>query len=471
MYRIHAPTARAQVPVRTALEALENRTLFAAGDLDPSFGRTESCSPKTLPAASAPSTCRRTGRSSPSAARRRATVSTSARRSYVTTPTARSTRSFGGGDGVVLFDRFGGFSLLTDVEILPNGDVVAAGTALEERPEGFTRAYVIAARLNAAGAGVGSFGDGGLAAVGGVPHTGGLITYLRPRVALDALPSGEVFVAGQTVVGTPGESNGRVLVAGDVGVRRQAFVTRLTPGGAEDTSFGGGDGVVWLDYSRKGLNTWHVTGNALALQGDGKIVLAGSVSFIEDRGGFRVTRLNLDGSIDARFGAGGTRPFGFPGVGGMPTEVKIQPDGKIVAGGMSTRFSRRGFVIGRIEPHGDMDPTFGERGRVFTPHRIGNLNHVDVHNPVDMDLRADGKIVMVGNFPVFGDIYDFDQTPLLARYLNDQPEPPPPGGESWTVQGEDAERPLDETTIRSTHAGYTGSGYVDYDNASGDSIE
>src|SRR5688500_7980767 len=47
--------------------------------------------------------------------------------------------SFGGGDGIVLFDRFDerqNFSRLTDVEILPNGDIVAAGTAVEGQPDG-----------------------------------------------------------------------------------------------------------------------------------------------------------------------------------------------------------------------------------------------------------------------------------------------------------------------------------------------
>ena len=69
----------------------------------------------------------------------------------------------------------------------------------------------------------------------------------------------------------------------------------------------------------------------MATQPDGKIVLVGS----EDPGSLIVVRLLADGAFDPSFGSGGKVTTPFPGAGnfGEGRAVAIQPDGKIVVAG------------------------------------------------------------------------------------------------------------------------------------------
>src|SRR5204863_2466523 len=109
------------------------------------------------------------------------------------------------------------------------------------------------------------------------------------------------------------------------------------------------------------------TANALAIQGDGKIVVAGAGrSSPSDRLNFRFVRLMPDGAFDLSFGGGGGRRAMSFDVGGVPDEVKILPDGKILAAGIGARQSGTWLVLGRVTSNGDADLTFGTRGRVIT---------------------------------------------------------------------------------------------------------
>src|SRR5262245_953187 len=111
---------------------------------------------------------------------------------------------------------------------------------------------------------------------------------------------------------------------------------RLLYAGMLDHAFGT-DGMAAIDLSG-GLVTGgaQVTANAVALQADGKIVVAGDVTANPEADhSFLVARLNSDGSLDSSFNSNGATPgtvqFQVPtSFVNKATGVAIQSDGKIV---------------------------------------------------------------------------------------------------------------------------------------------
>jgi uncharacterized delta-60 repeat protein len=135
-------------------------------------------------------------------------------------------------------------------------------------------------------------------------------------------------------------------------------------------------------------------GNAVALQGDGKVLLAGS-----SRGAVTVVRLNADGTLDQGFGNGGAARTVFPnGLSQTALGVAVQPDGKIVAVGgaviidgiqdAGVRF-RNATVLARYNSDGSPDDSFGSGGIVV-------LKTGEHSNAEAVVLQPDGKIVTAG---------------------------------------------------------------------------
>ena len=136
--------------------------------------------------------------------------------------------------------------------------------------------------------------------------------------------------------------------------------------------------------------------DAVALQPDGRIVAAG----ISWPAGAVVVRFDSDGSVDTGFGAGGRVDVPFAGGGGQLWKVVVQPDGKLVVVGSSGMPSR--FAIARLLPDGSLDPGFGDGGTVLTPFSAPAGANGAV-------LQPDGKLVVSGGGQDFA----------LARYLPD----------------------------------------------------
>jgi uncharacterized delta-60 repeat protein len=122
------------------------------------------------------------------------------------------------------------------------------------------------------------------------------------------------------------QADGKIVVAGAVSdVAGDFALVRYDAGGSLDSSFGSG-GIVRTDFSGRADLAL-----ALAIQSDGKIVAAGfAVTSTSD---FALARYNSDGSLDSSFGSGGKVTTDFflrsDGVGALA----IQGDGKIVAAG------------------------------------------------------------------------------------------------------------------------------------------
>jgi uncharacterized delta-60 repeat protein len=151
---------------------------------------------------------------------------------------------------------------------------------------------------------------------------------------------------------------------------------------------------------------------ALAIQPDGKIVVAGFAWQVGTSIDFAVTRFNQDGSLDQGFGTGGKVATDFFGLEDEAQAVAIQPDGKIVVAGRAAIEAVTGgvldfdFALARYNHDGTLDTGFGSGGKVTTHFGDGrNIAQAVL-------LQPDGHIVLAGGAPGVNGAFDF----ALARY-------------------------------------------------------
>lgn len=121
------------------------------------------------------------------------------------------------------------------------------------------------------------------------------------------------------------QADGRVLVAGSfrsVGGAARRCIARLNTDGTLDETFNPGEG-----FTR---GTTDAIVHGIALQDDGKIIAVGDFDTIGSTVRLGVARLLANGSADETFGTPWT------GISGIPVAVAVGPDGRIVVGGTFT---------------------------------------------------------------------------------------------------------------------------------------
>ena len=174
-----------------------------------------------------------------------------------------------------------------------------------------------------------------------------------------------------------------------------------SPGGTLDPTFDG-DGRITTDF----FGNYDI-GQALAVQPDGKIVVAGYA----DNGGdfdFALVRYNPDGSLDTSFDGDGRVITNFFGYWDQAQAIVLQPDGKLVAAGYADGDGNEDFALARYNPDGSLDTSFDGDGRVTTDF-WGSDDHIQA-----LALQPDGKLVAAG-YADYTSSYDF----ILARYNSD----------------------------------------------------
>jgi uncharacterized delta-60 repeat protein len=174
------------------------------------------------------------------------------------------------------------------------------------------------------------------------------------------------------------------LTAGEVVVSRPLTVTVRGAAGSIDTSFNGGVTVTPVDIGED-------YGNAVAVQADGKVVMVGSSATVSGTM-FSVVRYLRDGGLDPSFGVGGKLVVAMGSKGNdAATAVAIQADGRIVVAGSSDRGATgMDFAVLRLMPDGTFDPGFGIGGKM-TVDLAG-----DTDRAWALALQADGRIVVGG---------------------------------------------------------------------------
>src|SRR5947199_852342 len=106
---------------------------------------------------------------------------------------------------------------------------------------------------------------------------------------------------------------------------------------------------------------------------------------------FALARYRADGSVDLTFGSGGRVVTDF---GGDDTAfaLAVQPDGKIVVAGVSTGGGTMDFALARYDSDGALDTTFGSGGRVVTD--LGGNGGND--EAFALVVQPDGRLVAAG---------------------------------------------------------------------------
>jgi uncharacterized delta-60 repeat protein len=198
--------------------------------------------------------------------------------------------------------------------------------------------------------------------------------------AMALQPDGKVVVAGYATYSSTGDTD--------------FAVTRLNANGLIDYDFGYlGRKTIAFDLGG-GNNDW---ATAVAIDDQGRIVVAGTV----ERGGgnydFGICRLNPDGSIDTTFGINGRSVAAFD-LGGAKADfanaMVIDPQGRIlVAGSAEWNGSDTDFAVCRLTPDGYFDPSFGWGGKQTVAFDMGGGNG-DAANGIALDSQ--GRIVLAG---------------------------------------------------------------------------
>lgn len=210
-----------------------------------------------------------------------------------------------------------------------------------------------------------------------------------------------IFQYAFTPVDMAIQKDGKILVAGTqliYGTQPGAFsVVRLSSNGYTD--FGFGDCCGGQATTAVGENA---TVAALALQPDGKIVVAGT-AVVGGQADFAFVRYNADGFLDKSFSEDGILTIDLGSAKDSAQDVVVQPDGKIVVGGY-TGNGRKNFALVRVNPDGSLDRSFSGDGKLTTNFKGGD----DILT--SLALQGDGKII-AGGYTVKKDS-DF----VLARY-------------------------------------------------------
>lgn len=315
-----------------------------------------------------------------------------------------------GDNGRVFTDVGGRNDIMRAIAIQPDGKIVAAGTTKAYFNANKTTEYCVV-RLNVDGTFDTTFGTNGI-----VTTDVGNLSSSNAANALGLQPDGKIVVAGtrdydcaivrynpdgtlDTSFGSGGivitdiagvswagnyepayaldiQSDGKIVIAGTS--KRGFYMARYNTTGSLDTSFGG-TGIIIMDAS-----TYSIA-YALAIQTDGKIVIAG-----ETASDTAIVRFNTDGSLDTGFGGTGKiRTSIVSGYGDSANALRIQSDGKILIAGHAGSWGN--FSLARLNTDGSFDTSFGSSGKILTD--LGR----SYEKAYALGIQSDGKIVVAGD--------------------------------------------------------------------------
>jgi len=169
------------------------------------------------------------------------------------------------------------------------------------------------------------------------------------------------YGADGTVRATVIQNDGRIIIGGEFykydGVSRNC-IARLKQDGVLDVSFNPGTGISGA------YNTDYEIGRqiqAIAIQTDGKIIVGGYFTGYDGVPGNNIARLNSDGSLDASFNPGTGLSGTYPGSGAysIVNAITVQPDGKIIVAGYFTDYNgTTRNDIARLNSDGSLDASF-----------------------------------------------------------------------------------------------------------------
>ncbi|MBP6333954.1 MAG: T9SS type A sorting domain-containing protein [Bacteroidia bacterium] len=261
------------------------------------------------------------------------------------------------GDGKYTFDFNNGDDQPGKVALQSDGKIVIGGSALNLSSLNDEMAMI---RLDSSGTLDGSFGVGGkvLTSIGSG----------RDR-ALDmvVLPNDEILLCGRS----------------DNGTDLDFAIAKYDRNGNLSSNFGSG-GKISTDIS--GEDDY---GNSIAVQTDGKIIMAGYTGDVLAGTKFAMIRYDSLGQIDVGFGLNGKVVTDFVSHD-QNYGICIQADHKILLAGRVYNGSDNDFGIARYDEFGNLDNSFDLDGKLVVP--ISN----DHDEAYAITVQQDGKILVAG---------------------------------------------------------------------------
>ena len=175
------------------------------------------------------------------------------------------------------------------------------------------------------------------------------------------------------------QTDGRVILAGrfqKFNNITQSYVARLNSDGSLDTNF---TPVVEAPPFDDPLVV------ALAIQPDGKILIGGEFSSVNGTPRNYIARLNTDGSLDTDFDPGS-------GLNASPQAIALQTNGAVIIGGQFTTVNGATRIrVARLNPNGSLDNTF-------------DIGAGPDQYVAALSLQPDGKVVIGGRFTTIGGV-------------------------------------------------------------------
>jgi uncharacterized delta-60 repeat protein len=213
--------------------------------------------------------------------------------------------------------------------------------------------------------------------------------------ALVVQPDGKVVAAGAGSISAARALGGE----GGLGARSglQFALARYRPDGSLDPTFSG-DGKVTTDIADDDAQAL-----AVVLQPDGNVVAAGG-AVVDGFGEFALARYLPDGALDPTFDGDGKLTTGFAGPASA-SALLLQSSGEVVAAGFAREGDRFQFALARYLPHGALDPSFGDDGKLTAAIADADAEAFAAA------LQPDGKVLAAG-FAVDGGSFQF----ALARF-------------------------------------------------------
>jgi len=193
------------------------------------------------------------------------------------------------------------------------------------------------------------------------------------------------------------QSDGKVVVGGfATDMNQQSFPTaalvtiRYNANGTIDTGYNG-NGISATAF----LIHTYGSPRALLIQSDNKILLGFSKldPTLQTDAHFGMVRFNTNGSFDTAFGTGGTAFIGGPGTFEVLADAGLQPDGKIAVVG----YRDADFTLARFNTDGSQDMSFGSGG-----YTVSTESAVGASSPEAILVQPNGKILAGGVVKVSG---------------------------------------------------------------------
>lgn len=280
------------------------------------------------------------------------------------------------GDGKQTTSFGAGIEWVTLIAVKSDGQIIAAGRA--ESTNG-TWEDMALARYNSNGSPDNSFHGDGKTRVN-------IYSSDDHATCMAVQSDGKIVVAGFSYT----------TITGSTTAGRQFTLSRYNTDGTLDNSFDG-DGRVMTAF---GVSENFI--NAIAIQSDGKIVVAG-YNLAQDYD-FALIRYNSDGSLDNTFDGDGKATTSFSTRQDGASALVIQADGKILVGGFSRddNNTNNNFAVARFNSNGSLDNSFDGDGKFYLA--IGPGTATD--QITSMAVQNDGKILLAG-YSHNGNDYDF----------------------------------------------------------------